>query len=222
MSLSVITRSGLVTVFCAAVLGGQANPVSAQETGQTYTITSTSQSASGRALVHEVLSLQPAGNRFRLRVSSADGSMFSLPVELTAQGQIASDSQDGSVTCFNMAMGVLAHQRDAGETADEPPSVFVRFFSSVVRIPLRVLATHTAGALRTIALRGMSAGVVHDRQTATAAGIVIDATVAAENGMLHDATFDEMQYVGAPAQIIGRSTCVLKLALPGRPALTQT
>jgi hypothetical protein len=221
MSLSV-TRPGLVTLFFAAVLGGNANPVSARETGQTYTITSTSQSASGRALVHEVLSLQPAGNRFRLRVSSADGSMFSLPVELTADGQIASESQDGSVTCYNMAMGVLAHQRDASETANEPPSVFVRFFSSVVPIPLRVLATHTVGALRTIALRGMSAGVVHDSQTATDAGIVIDATVAAENGTLRDATFDETQYIGAPAQIIGRSTCVLKRTLPGRPAITQT
>jgi hypothetical protein len=168
-------------------------------------VTSITQTSAGRSVQSEELALDRNGAHARVRVSSGDGSMFAIPVALTPGGEIASDSQDRSITCYNMAMGALDHQHaDAA-----PESVLVRYLSSIVPIVLHVQATHDQGPLHTIDLTGMTTGVVHDGESASDAGIIINAAVSAQNGTLNAATFDEVNYLGTPTNIVSRSTCIL-------------
>ena len=187
-----------------------------QTTAKTYVITTSAQSSTGTVVVHEALSLERAGTGSWLQLASADGSVLSLPVTFTSEGEIASNSQDGAVTCYNMAINVLARVR---RPSGEPASVFVRFGNSVVQIPLDVRATQTRGKIRDIALDGRSAGVFSTGDAAVDAGILIGATVEEVAGVLHLATFDELHYAGTPAHVIARSTCVLQRA--ERPATAR-
>jgi hypothetical protein len=213
-----ITRLSLGSVVAIVALGAGTGPSTAQDALRTYTVTSISQTAQGKLVTREVLSLQADGQRSRLQVAAGDGSTFAQPVALTPQGQIDSSTQDHSVTCYNMAMGVLAHERTAGD----PPAVFVRFFSTVVNVPLHVQATHEQGGVRTISLDGAADGVLANGTNATAAGVAIGATVTERDGILAAATFDEFQHVGSAQNIIARSTCILERATPAVRATTST
>jgi hypothetical protein len=183
----------------------------AQETPATtaYLITVAGGSASGNVIAHEVMSIERAGDASRVAVASADGTIVSQPVRFTSDGQIASRSQDAGVTCYNMAMDVVAH---AHAPTSAPATVFLRFANSVVAVPLDVRSTQTQGNVRTTALQGVSKGIFSTADTALDAGIVVNAVVAQTGNDLRSASFDEIQYIGTPDRVVGRSTCVLTRA----------
>jgi hypothetical protein len=171
-------------------------------------------SAAGNTAVDETLSIERGTSGSRLRLASNDGSVLSVPAVFTAQGEIASDSQDGAVTCYNMAVDAAAHSRRPDVAA--PPTVFVRFGTSVVQVPLVIAGVQTRGATRTIELNGTSAGFYSGAGAPVDAGIIIAATVEEQDGALHAAVFDERHYLGTPANVVGRSTCVLRRAATPR------
>jgi hypothetical protein len=202
-SRAIVTGSAclaLVTAFYG-VRAAQADP-----SPKTYVVMTIGASAGGNAVAREVLTLYPAGNSSRIALASADGSVLSMPVTYTSQGEIATDSQDGSVVCYNMAMDVVARVR---HPSGRPPTVFLQFGGSVVQVPLVVRMTQTHGSLRTTALSGTSRGVYAANDTAVDAGIVISASVQQVGDELHAATFDEIHYLGVPARAVARSTCIL-------------
>ncbi len=200
----------------AVALLASAGSAGAQETPATtaYLVTTAGGSASGNVIAHEVLSLQRAGDASRVAVASADGTIVSLPVRFTPDGQIASRSQDAGVTCYNMAMGVVAR---AHAPSAAPATVLLRFANSVVQVPLDVRSTQTQGDVRTTALQGVSRGIFSTADTAVDAGIVVNAVVEQDGNDLRRASFDEIQYIGTPDNVVGRSTCVLTRA-PQTPA----
>jgi hypothetical protein len=176
----------------------------------TFLVTTLGASGAGNTAVDETLSIDRGASGSRLRLAGNDGSVLSVPAVITTQGEIASDSQDGAVTCYNMAVDAAAHVRRADAAA--PPSVFVRFGNSVVQIPLVVAGVQKRGTIRTTALNGTSAGFYSGAGAPVDAGIIIAATVEEEDGELHAAVFDERHYIGTPANVVGRSTCVLRRA----------
>jgi hypothetical protein len=214
--LNVPSRTCLTLAAGAALLPGLAG---AQVTPpeKTYIVTTLAGSAGGNVAMREVISLARDGTGSRLRVVGGDASSPWIPVRLTAQGEIASDSQDGAITCYNMAMQVLAHTR---QPDGEPASIFVRFGASVVDIPLTLRATQTQGEVRSISLDGRSSGLYSDGNAAVAAGIILDASVETDAGDVRAATFDERNYAGTPARVISRSTCILQRT--ERQPATQT
>ena len=159
-------------------------------------------------MLHELLSLVRTPTESRIAVAGTDGTVVSTPVTFTSEGQIDSNSQDAGVTCFNMAMDALAHVR----TPAAPAAVFLRFGTSVVRVPMTVLTVQTDGSARTTALRGVSAGTFTDGSAAAAAGIRIDATVQQQGGELRAAMFEEVHYIGSADNIVAHSTCLLRSA----------
>jgi hypothetical protein len=193
---------------CLALVGMLCGVRAAQADPQpkTYVVTTIGASAGGNAVAREVLSIKPAGSASRIALASADGSVLSMPVTFTSQGEIATNSQDGSVVCYNMAMGVIARVRHPD---GPPPTVLLQFGGSVVQVPLVVRMTQTHGNLRTTALSGTSTGVYATSDTAVDAGILINASVQQVGDDLHAATFDEVHYAGAPARVVARSTCTL-------------
>jgi hypothetical protein len=211
--MNVSSRSCLLG--SALVAGAGALPLVAgaqsQAIAKAYVVTLVAESAAGATLAHEGLAIQRAGNAARMQLASADGSVLSQPVTFTSQGEIASNSQDGAVTCYNMAMNALARQNEPINVPDAAPAaVFVRFGASVVRIPLTPQAIQTQGRSSEIALGGRSSGTFSIGDTSVDAGIIINATVAADAGELRGATFEEIHYLGTPTHVITRSTCVLQ------------
>jgi hypothetical protein len=190
----------LVTTFYGA------RAAKADPSPKTYVVTSIGASAGGNAVAREVLTLNPAGNASRIALASADGSVLSMPVTYTSQGEIATDSQDSSVVCYNMALDVVARVR---HPSGPPPTVSLQFGGSVVRVPLVVRMTQTHGSLRTTVLSGTSTGEYAGNLTAVDAGIVVSASVQEVGDELHAATFDEIHYLGVPARAVARSTCML-------------
>lgn len=192
----------LVNIFCG-VSAAQTDP-----SPKTYVVTTIGASADGNAIAREVLTLEPAGRASRIALASSDGSVLSMPVTFTSQGEIATNSQDAGVVCYNMAMDVVArvHRPDG-----PPPQVFLQFGGSVVQIPLVARMTQTQGSLRTMSLSGTSKGVYADANgTAVDAGVIINARVQQVGGDLNAATFDEVHYLGIPARAVARSTCTLE------------
>lgn len=175
---------------------------------RSFVVTNVTQTAAGNVVSHELLSLVRTSSQSRIAVEDTAGTVVSTPVSFTAEGQIDSTSQDAGVTCFNMAMDALAHEH----TPSSPASVFLRFGGSVVRVPLAVQTVAAHGSDRITALRGVSAGTFTDGETSAAAGIRIDATVEQQAGELRNATFDEIHYIGSTANIVARSTCLLRSA----------
>lgn len=192
---------------CAVVAGANAAPdAAAAQTSprvQTYVVTTLGGSAAGNVVARETLSLQGS----RLQIANADGSVFSSPVVYTAKGEIASNSQDNAITCYNMAIGAAARTPD---TSSDPASVFVRFGRSIVQIPLRVRATQVRGSVRDVALEGRSSGIFSTANAAVAAGIVINAGIETDGGDLRSASFDEVHFAGSPAAVVARSACTLQ------------
>lgn len=196
--------AGLAATIPAA---GDAQP---QPAITTYVVTIAGATNAGGGVVHEALSLARGTAGSRLALAGPDGSVVSTPINFTARGEIASGSEDGAVTCYNMAIDAL----DAARRADaDPARVFVRFGNSVVSIPLHVTATQTHGDVRTAALTGVSTGIFSGGDASVNAGIVIEATVTQGADGLDAATFDERQYLAAPDNVVGRSTCVLQRAV---------
>jgi hypothetical protein len=190
-------------VALPATVAGQPSPPVV-----TYVVTTVGASGAGNVVARETLSLQRTGMTSRLRIASADGSVLSMPVRYAANGEIASNSQDSAVTCYNMAMDVAARTREPA--ASDPASVFVRFGTSIVQVPLTVRATQFRGSHSDVALEGRSTGVLSAANSAVDAGIMIDAAIEQNGDDLSSATFDEVHYAGSPAQIISRSTCTLR------------
>jgi hypothetical protein len=217
--VDVISRNSILGSALAAGFGAVSSLAGAQASTppKTFLVTSITASAAGNVVQHEVLSLQDAGGASRIAVASPDGSVLSLPVTFTSEGEIASSSRDSSVTCFNMAMGVLARIRQPG---DELPAVLLRFGASVVQVPLAVRSTETRGGVRTTALAGTSTGIFTTGDTAVDAGIVVNASIESSGDALRGATFDEVHYAGRPAHAIARSSCVLTRA--PQPASART
>jgi hypothetical protein len=197
-------------VGCAVLAGASAvcGPAAAETATPvaTYVVTTIGGSAAGTAVSHEILSLQRAGTSSRLQIAQADGSVFSTPVAYTSNGEIASNSQDGAITCYNMAVAAAG----SGDSASPPPSVFVRFGASVVQIPLTVRAVQQHGSVRDIALDGRSNGLFRTANAAVDAGVVINAAIEEDGGDLRSATFDEVHYAGSPAAVVARSTCLVQ------------
>ncbi len=201
-------------------LGAGAVPLlaAAQSAPTAFLVTEISESAAGRSVIHEALSLEHAASGLRLQLASADGSTFSQPITLNSHGEIASNSQDAAVTCYNMAKNALASQdRSAGSNR---AVVFVRFGNSVVTIPLALSATQTQGEARRMIFGGATDGMLTNGATAVKAGIVINAVVDATGDNLRGASFDEVHYLGSPAHVIAHSTCILSHAEPTATART--
>jgi hypothetical protein len=191
--------------FALVALPGNAGAQTTQAP-RTYLVTIMGGWAAGNVVVHEVLSLERNGGESRIAVAGADGSIVSIPARFTPDGQIASNSNDAGVTCYNMAMEVVAR---AGTPSADPASVFLRFANSVVQVPLAVRAVQRTGSQRTTTLQGISRGVFGPAQTSVDAGIDVNATVEQDGDALRGASFDEVQYVGTREHVVGRSTCSL-------------
>jgi hypothetical protein len=200
-------------LLCALAAGAAALPgVAGAQTrtpAKTYLVTLVAGSAAGSVVTHEALTLAGTGAASQLRIASADGSVLSVPATFTSRGEIASDSQDGAITCYNMTMNVLARLR---QPASGPASAFVRFGNSIVAVPLDVRATQTRGSVHDVALDGRSSGIFTVEGAAVDAGIRITAAIEQNGDDVRSATFDEVHYLGTPAQVVARSTCALRRA----------
>jgi outer membrane protein assembly factor BamB len=188
---------------------------------KTYLVTAIAHSAAGDAVVNEALTFAPDGDGVRLFLANSDGTTFSSPVTFAPDGTIASSSQDGAITCYNMAMSVLASRRaTASGSAAGTAAVYVIFGGSVVRVPLGVRTDRVEGTARSIALLGESRGMLSNGTVAEDAGIVITAEVEERRGDLRAAAFDEVHYLGDVSHVVGRSTCTVARAQQGqaRPA----
>jgi len=216
----------LSVLGCALASSIAAVPASAQSAAsfapdsaaKTYAVTSLVQTPQGNAVVHEALSIQPDGSGYRLFLANADGTTFSSPVTFTPDGIITLDSQDSAVTCYNMAMSVIASQRPAAA----PAAVFTVFGSTVVRVPLHVDAVHAAGNVRTVLLTGGSKGQLSNGTTAYDAGIAVSAKLDEDGGSMRDASFEQVQYIGSIDHPVGRSTCTVVKGAPSGAAPAQT
>ncbi len=210
----------LALASCTLAAGAAALPALAQSyagtdpapnatlTSRRFLVTTTSQSPQGDAVIHEALAFEREGNRYRLFLANADGTTFSSPVDFGPGGIIATNSQDGAVTCYNMAMNALAGDR---EPATNSAAVFVMFGNSVVRVPLVEKSAKTSGTARSIVLSGASKGELTDSTgTSVDAGILINATIDEQNGTLRSARFEEDHYVGSDSQVAGRSICTVR------------
>jgi hypothetical protein len=205
---------------CTLTALGGTNPLAADAQSRTavasYIVTTAGATGAGGVVVREALSLARVANGGRLALAGPDGTVLSTPVAFSPRGEIASNAQDGAVTCYNMAVDALdAAQR----TSADPARVFARFGKSVVGIPLHAVATQTRAGVRTTALTGVSTGVFSTDDGAVDAGIIIEATVTQDAQGLHAASFDERHYVTTPANVVERSTCVLQRSQQ-RPKLT--
>jgi hypothetical protein len=204
--VNVRSKTTLLGCALAAAIATLPDSAGAQTSTRTYLVTTIAETAAGNVIANEVLSFEGTGDAARLAVTGADGRSVSAPVTFTAQGEIASNSQDAAITCYNMARDVLVRTR---QPAGEPASVFVRFGDSVVHIPLLVRAAQTQGDARDIALSGVSTGTFSDGTASVDAGIVINADVAADADDLRAARFEEVHYAGSPQRPIARSLCTL-------------
>lgn len=212
-SLSARLLGGALTAAAGAGTAMAQTPPAAS-----YVITSIGSTAAGNTAAHELLTLRRSGAQSRVALAEPDGTVVSLPVTFTADGAIASRSADGGITCYNMAMDVLA--RDTPSPA-APATVLLRFGASVVPVPLALRAVETQGMSRTVALAGTSSGTFDDGTTTAPAGAFVSAAVQTDGGGLRGAVFDEIRYVGSRENVVGRSTCMLQRAeraAPTKPA----
>ncbi len=212
LSLTSHTAAG-----CALAALVAASPTYAQaqsrEQAANYVVTTFGASDAGNAVVREGLSIVRTGKSVRLQLAGADGSVLSVPAQTTAQGMLAVQTQDGAVTCYNMAVDALNALR---QPARNSASVSVRFGGSVVPISLRVSASQTRGRIHSTVLRGASAGLFSAGADAVNAGVLVDAAVQDDGGILSAAAFDEVHYLRAPSNVVARSTCVIQRVVPQR------
>ncbi len=202
--------AGAVVAAALALLPHDAAADSASG-GLTYAVRSVATSSAGVSSVSELLVLQQNENRATVTVSDTSGAALTLPTQVMADGEIAANSGDPAVACYNNAMTLLA----SGDRSHASGAVFVSFGSSVVRIAVPLREVQDTGGIQAFSGTGSVRFAIDGPAAQVPVRIESAASLLAAGNQLEQATIETHTLIGNSAELTGRNVCTL--ARMGRP-----
>jgi hypothetical protein len=188
-----------------AALAAQ-SPASADDGGtRAYAVTSQSDAAGQTVTNRELLTIASQAGKPLVRVSNGIATA-SFVASFTSDGEIANDTADPGVICYNMATSlVAAYDKDP----KAPVPLHFRFLDKVVAIPLHVKAEDGEDGTSTLSFEGHDSGTISNGQTDIPSGLLVRGKIAETRGAIDSAVFDEATVAGSPAQRISGTNCSL-------------
>ncbi len=152
----------------------------------------------------ELLAIGSQAGKPFVRISNGVATA-SFAADVSSDGEIANDSADPGLICYDMATAVVAaHRKDPAATVP----LYVRFLDKIVAIPLTVNAQDTDGT-SVLSFEGRDSGEISNGQTALASGLLVRGKIVQTRGAIEMAAFDESSVAGSPAERIGGTSCSL-------------
>jgi hypothetical protein len=181
-------------------------PALADDAGaRAYAVTSQSDAAGQTITNRELLTIGSQSGKPLVRVSNGIETA-SFVASFTSDGEIANDTADPGVICYNMATSlVAAYDKDP----KAPVPLYFRFLDKVVAIPLHVQAENGEDGTSTLSFDGHDTGTISNGQTDIPSGLLVRGKIAETRGAIDSAVFDEATVAGSPAQRISGTNCSL-------------
>jgi len=196
-----IAAAWAAPALLAAMIVGQ-GPTAAAPDG--YLVTLTMEDASGRATAEELLSFgSDRGVTFAtLRNRAGDSAVTQVIVK--PNGTIDASTRDPAITCYNVAMSILA---DGSTTRSSASSLAVVFQSYVVRVPLQLTTAEFSDGTHGIVAEGRAAVTPANGQAPLI--LLIDGGITSRQGILLSARVRQTTVVSSTGGALAQSTCVV-------------
>jgi hypothetical protein len=192
---------------CAAVFAAllaSAPAVADGDGSHVFAVTSETDTAGQTVTTRELVAIGSQAGKPFVRISNGVATA-SFAADVTADGEIANDSADAGLICYNMATAVVAaHDKDP----NVPVPLYIRFLDKVVAIPLTVKVQDADGT-STLTFHGQDTGQISNGKTAIASGLLIRGKIEETRGAIATAVFDEATVAGSPAERISGTSCSL-------------
>jgi hypothetical protein len=199
-----------LTTYCAAVFAAtllaraSAAALADGDGSHVFAVTSQSDTAGQTVTTRELLTIGSQAGKPFVRISNGVATA-SFAADVTSDGEIANDSADAGLICYNMATAVVAaHDKEP----KAPVPLYIRFLDKVVEIPLTVTAQDADG-VSTLAFQGQDTGQISDGKTAIPSGLLIRGKIEETHGVIATAVFDEATVAGSPPERVSGTSCSL-------------
>lgn len=174
------------------------------DASRTYAVTSQTDTAGQTVTTREFFAIGSQAGKSFVRISNGV-STASFAADVAADGEIATDTADAGLICYNMATAVVAaHDKDPKAAVP----LYIRFLDKVVDIPLTVSAQDADGT-STLTFLGQDSGQISNGQTAIPSGLLVRGKIEESHGAIATAVFDEATVAGSPAERVSGTSCSL-------------
>ena len=169
-----------------------------------YLVTLTVEDASGRATAEELLSfVSERGVTFAtLRNRAGDSAVTQVVVK--PNGTIDASTPDPAITCYNVAMSILA---DGSTTRSSASSLAVVVQSYVVRVPLQLTTAEVSEGTHGIVAEGRAAVTAANGQVPLI--LVVDGGITSRQRILLSARVRQTTVMSSTGGALAQSTCVV-------------
>jgi hypothetical protein len=189
----------------AATVGAGGPAISAPPV---YLVTATVETADGRMVSEEFLSLAARSGTTLATLRDQAGESASVPVVVKPNGMLEVRTSNPAITCYNVAMNVLSDGATAHSATSSLPIAVSPY---VVRVPLRLTTAEFAGGTHGIIAEGSATFTVAD-QTATRVMLIVEGGVTSRHRTLVAARFRETTVLASNGAVIAQSTCSVSRA----------
>jgi len=210
--------ASLLTLFAPS-------PIAASENPRSYIATYEYDMNGKSARMSETLTVHNGDPAPSVTLANTSGAVLTQQTQFEEDGEIAGDSTDPSVLCYNMAASTLFSKL---HTPNKPASVFVRVADASVGIPMEVTAAAAASdGSRDFVAVGQQTIAIHDGNgdNAIPAQMIVQAKMRMVGNEIENVVFSEATAVGNASNIVNQQTCTLNpgVALPAAaPGTTVT
>ena len=189
------------SALVAASMVGQ-GPAAAVPDG--YLVTLTTEDARGRTTAEELLSFgSERGVTFAtLRYRSGDSAVTQVVVN--PNGTIDARTPDPAITCYNVAMSILA---DGSTTRSSASSLAVAFQSYVVRVPLQLTTAEFSDGTHGVLAEGRAAVTPANAQASLI--LLVDGGITSRQRILLSARVRQTTVMSSTGGALAQSTCVV-------------
>jgi len=197
----------------ATVAAGASQPPSG---ATSYLVRSAIASAQGTVAAEVLLTFAAEGGATFATLRNRAGGSTSALVHVNANGTVAAELADPAITCYNVAMEVLA---DGGSAKSATSSLMVALPSMAVRVPIRLQSAEYPDGTQAIAADGNTLITVPDGGAGTPVRLVVEGSVTTRERTLLSARFHETTVEAATGGVFAETACaVWRVQLSRTPA----
>jgi len=169
-----------------------------------YLVTLTMEDASGRATAEELLSFVSERGVTFATLRNRAGVSAVTQVVVEPNGTIDASTPDPAITCYNVAMSILA---DGSTTRSSASSLAVAFQSYVLRVPLRLTTAEFSDGTHGIVVEGRAAVMPTNEQASLI--LLVDGGITSRQRILLSARVRQTTVVSSTGGALAQTTCVV-------------